>query len=341
MKNYYLVTTPIHYLHALEARNEELFHAHEHHLILLTDYHKSISQLEKIVDKKQWNTISKPFQSYDRNTLNFFQKVKMILFRKDYFKTFTNNIEKEDRVFWGNINTHWFAHVTNRLKCNQFIALEDGMNTISILNTLDNNNFKFDYSSRMAKIERLVLRDPKLNPERILFYTVYPKLNTKQKCQLHKFDNLRSKIAKVNTEYSVYFVAQPLVFHKFIAIDDYHFLINELKGYYEKLGYQFYYIPHRSTTTDYMDAKWNIKTINYPIELLPYFENSIPSIFSSFYSSAIINLSLTLKDQNVKFEFHDISEYLVSHQCMRINEIMQQMETWNIPNLKITKFGKR
>ena len=44
-ENYYFVRTPLQYLNAVEARNNDEFKSGEHHLIVLSDFHRTLSQI--------------------------------------------------------------------------------------------------------------------------------------------------------------------------------------------------------------------------------------------------------------------------------------------------------
>lgn len=341
MINYYFITTPIHYLHAVEARKDTRFLAESHQLIILTDYHKSIVQIENIIDNNLWSSVEKPFIHFDRNKLSFYEKLKMIYFRKSYFKSFSRALHANDRLFWGNINSSWFAFISNLVNCQEIISLDDGLNTLGIIEAIDSKKIKFNYTGKLGIVERIILKNSNIDTRKLIFYTVYSNLKSNQTIFLHEFDHLVENLKKSKFEKSVYFIAQPLVFQNIISNEKYIELIEFLKKQYENQGFKFYYLPHRSTTLDYLSKNWNTMEFNYPVELLAVNEDVLPTKFVCFYSSAIVNLAVILRNRAHLFELWNISQFLDEKDSLRIENLMNQIRNLEIPNLSIYNFGKK
>jgi len=301
--NFYFVRTPIQYLNAVEARHSDKFKSDQHHLIILSDFHRTISQIESIIQTDLWTTIQFPWKEFvSKKNFPLFNAI-YILKRKIKIDRIIATINNEDLIFWGNINSNWFFYLYNTTK-STFYILDDGLVSIGTIMNTDFNLIKTTLlSSKLGKIERLIL---KLNYgvkwERIHFFTNFDLKTSLKKIELHQYDYLSKQFKISKLSKSVFFVGQPLIFQKMMKKEIYVGLVNSIINYYNNKNYECYYVPHRSTTLDYIPKNWLTKSFNKPLEYI-LFEEQIekPLIFASFYSSALYNIAMM--DNNLIFKY--------------------------------------
>jgi hypothetical protein len=94
----------------------------------------------------------------------------------------------------------------------------------------------------------------------------------------------------------VVFIGQPLVELKIIQQQKFTEYIEKVKNYYEKQGLKFNYILHPGEKKFLKKENWNLISLDEPIETFYLKNESIPKIFSSFYSTANINLGIIFND---------------------------------------------
>ncbi len=319
--NFYFVRTPLQYLNAVEARQTKKFSQSAQHLIILSDFHRTISQIEAIIHPNLWTSISYPWKEFvSKKNLPIFN-LFYIFNRKLKIDKILLTIENKDFIFWGNINSNWFFYLFYKKKSN-FYILDDGFASIDFIHNSDVQAIKSSLlSSKLGKIERIVLRlNYKINWERIHFFTNFDLQQSSKNLELHSYDYL-SKQFKIGTlSKIVYFVGQPLVFQKMMSKENYIKLINSIFNYYNSQNYTCYYLPHRSTTLDYIPKNWLTKSFNKPLECILFDEQiEKPIIFASFYSSALYNIAIMDKNLIFKYDYWQFDEsYLINFPIKKI-----------------------
>jgi hypothetical protein len=315
MSTYYFVRTPLQYINALEANLENRFESKEHHLILLSDYHKTIHQLKSIIKKQYWTSIEFIWEPFAANKNNSFMNALSIWGRKRTLDSILRQIKESDKIFWGNINSTWFFYVHHNLK-NHLHLLDDGFATINHLKPFEIKPLKVNLlSSKSGKIEKLLLQ-PKfeINWNKITFYTNLNFMKSEKKVIEHSYLHLSKMVDNLEIRNEVYFIGQPLIFQKMMTKEYYVNRINEISDFYKSQGLTFKYLPHRSTTLDYIPKTWEIIQFDFPLEFILMQENFAPKVFATFYSSALYNLEILGQNLDIQCEYwrveaHEISNY--------------------------------
>ena len=302
--NYYFVRTPLQYLNAIEARNNDKFKSVEHHLIVLSDFHRTISQIESIIENGLWSSIQFPWREFSAKKNNPLFNALNLLKRKRKLDKIVFTIQSKDLIFWGNLNSNWFFYIY-QLSSSLIYIIDDGFVSINTLLNLDLKTLKSTLTgSRLGKIERLILKiNYSINWERIVFFTNFNLPQSIKKIELNNYDYLSKQLKNNTLKNTVFFIGQPLIFQKMMKKEVYVNLVSSIINYYESKNLTCFYIPHRSTTHDYIPINWSIKSFNKPLECILFDENiEKPKIFSSFYSSALYNISIL--DKNFIFEYN-------------------------------------
>lgn len=337
-QNFYFVRTPLQYLNALEARNTASFHSNEHHLIVLSDFHKTLGQIQEIIESNFWTSIQFPWEEYSKTKnipiFNGFNVLK----RKNKIDTIIRSISEIDLIFWGNINTNWFFYLYHKTNSPLYI-LDDGFATI---NSIKNLNLTILIttllSSKIGKIERFILRlNYNINWNRITFFTNFEIKNNKKKVHLHSYSYLSNHIKISCKANAVFFIGQPLIFQKMMKKEVYINLVSSILKYYQSKNLNCFYIPHRSTTLDYIPNNWSIKSFNKPLECILFDEKiEKPLIFASFYSSALYNIAMMDKKQELKIEYWQFDESdLMNFPYTTIQEVYEFVKSEARPNVSI------
>jgi len=336
--NYYFVRTPLQYLNALEAKNKEVFQAEEHHLIILSDFHRTISQLEEIVENNFWSSVNYPWKEFSKTKNNPILNALNVYKRKLRLDNILSKINMNDLIFWGNIHTNWFFYLCKKTRSNSYI-LDDGFVTIHTLKKIDLKEIKATLlSSKVGKIERFIL---KLNYEidwnKIFFFTNFNTDSNTQKVILHDYSFLSQQFKIATLTNSIYFIGQPLVFQKMMKKDVYIALIEAIFKFYQSLGLSCFYIPHRSTTFDYIPNHWQTKSFNKPLESILFDEKiEKPQVFASFYSSALYNIAMMDKNSIFKIDYWQFDkEDLLNFPIDKIQEALDFVQSQAKNNVTI------
>jgi len=308
--NFYFVRTPLQYLNAVEARHADKFKSGEHHLIVLSDFHRTLSQIESIIETEFWSSIQFPWKEFSAKKNNpIFNAINTVK-RKRKIDKIISLIKTIDLIFWGNLNSNWFFYLYQKTKSTIYL-LDDGFVSINTILNIDLKDLKSTLlSSKIGKIERFILKlNFSIDWDRIVFFTNFDIKNNTKKIELHDYSFL-SKQFKINTlNNTVYFIGQPLIFQKMMKKEVYVALVDTIILHYESRNFDCFYIPHRSTTLDYIPKHWSTKSFNKPLECI-LFEESIekPLIFASFYSSALYNISIIDKNSIFKYNYWQFDE---------------------------------
>jgi hypothetical protein len=334
MSSYYFVRTPLQYLNALEARLENRFQHQAHHLILLSDFNKTLTQLDSIIRPEMWTDISyiwKEFAAHKKSTLlNGLALMK----RKKLFDQEIKKIQPADVVFWSNINSNWFFYIYKKLP-NTLYFLDDGFATLNHLKPFDMEELKKNVlSSKSGKMERFLLQtNYNLNWERLVFYTNLSFYQSEKKTIFHHYQHLSELIPSLSLSNEVYFIGQPLIYRKLMSKENYVSRISKIFEHYQSIGLHPIYVPHRSTPLDYIPDNWRITELDYPMEFMLMLHQEVPSRFATFYSSALYNLEILSKKLDISFDYWVVNEEEILNypygNISYLYELLQQTKTPN------------
>jgi len=335
--NFYFVRTPLQYLNALEARNTDNFQSDEHHLIVLSDFHRTLSQIESILEYDFWKSVQFPWKEFSKSKNNPLFNALNVFNRKLKLDKILYSIKHDDLIFWGNIHTNWFFYLFRKTKSAIYI-LDDGFVTINTIKKTDLDSIKTTLlSSKIGKIERFILKlNFDLKWDRITFYTNFNLKESEKKNYLHDYSYLSKQFKEGNKTRSIFFIGQPLIFQKMMKKEVYISLIDSIFSFYQSRNFTCYYISHRSTTLDYIPSHWLTKSFNKPIECILFDEQiEKPEIFVSFYSSALYNMAMMDKNSVYKYDYWQFDESdLLNFPFEAIQEVFGFIQSQ--PKTKIT-----
>lgn len=336
--NYYFVRTPLQYLNAVEARNNDKFKSGEHHLIVLSDFHRTLSQIESIIENEFWSSIHFPWKEFSAKKNNPIFNALNILKRKRKLDKIITSIKPIDLIFWGNLNANWFFYLYQKTNSKIYI-LDDGFVSINTILNTDLKALKSTLlSSKLGKIERFILKlNYSINWERIVFFTNFDLKTTTKNIEKHNYEFL-GKQFKINTiKNTIYFIGQPLIFQKMMKKEIYVALVDSIIRHYQSKDFNCFYIPHRSTTLDYIPNHWSTKSFNKPLECI-LFDESIekPLIFASFYSSALYNIAMMDKNSVFKYDYWQFDESdLMNFPFKTISDVYEFVQSQKKDNVNI------
>jgi hypothetical protein len=337
-ENYYFVRTPLQYLNAVEARNNDKFKSGRHNLIVLSDFHRTLSQIESIIETEFWSSIIFPWKVFSAKKNNPIFNAINIIKRKRKIDKIILDIKPIDLIFWGNLNSNWFFYLYQKTKSNIYI-LDDGFVSI---NTILNKDLKaiksILLSSKIGKIERFILKlSFSINWGRIFFFTNFDLKTSEKNIEFHNYEFLSKQLKLSTLKNTVYFIGQPLIFQKMMKNEVYVTLVDSIIRHYQSKDLNCFYIPHRSTTLDYIPNHWSTKSFNKPLECI-LFDESIekPMIFVSFYSSALYNIAMMDKNSVFKYDYWQFDEIdLINFPFKTISDVYKFIRSQNKDNVNI------
>lgn len=336
--NFYFVRTPLQYLNAIEARHNSKFESAEHHLIVLSDFHRTLSQIESIIETELWTSVQFPWKEFSAKKNNPIFNAINIIKRKRKIDKIISLINPTDLIFWGNLNSNWFFYLYQKTKALIYL-LDDGFVSINTILKTNLTAIKTTLlSSKIGKIERLILKlNFSINWNRIVFFTNFDLEASTKKIELHDYAFL-SKQFKVNSQKNiVYFIGQPLIFQKMMNKEVYVAIVDSIIRFYYSKNLTCFYIPHRSTTLDYIPAHWLTKSFNKPLECILFDEQiEKPLIFASFYSSALFNIAMMDKNSVFKYDYWLLEERDVTNFPFKtISDVYEFVQSQKKANVNI------
>lgn len=311
MKAYFFVITPLNYLYALQGSLDKRFEFEEKHLIVLSDYNRSLKQFKIIIDKKAWSSVQYPMIGSNKNSKS---RIRSSLFeiynRMSFIRLYMKITEPNSTIFWGNYN-HKYSKYLKKVN-NNIYFLDDGFSTINILKKIEKEegkglNEKSNYH----------------------FYTIFNIYSHKNSIIRHEFESIFNRKYQPNLTNSIYFLGQPLVFNNVVTEEQYVDSVNKIFGYYSKQGKTCYYIPHRSTNRNYIPKNWNVVDFNLPIEFIQLVESTkTPNYFMTFYSTGVFNLRQLYKLSNDQCIFWELPfEWLKENYRKDIESVYDYLKT--------------
>ena len=137
------------------------------------------------------------------------------------------------------------------------------------------------------------------------FFTIFNEINTKQDVQRNNYEYLRSKVKDLKINHNlIYLLGTSDAHPKIDALDNktYITLIRNICA--SNKNKKVIFIPHRNEVIDNIKnlkiENLSIKINEYPIEFCLTQLNEIPSKFIGFYTMALINLKIVLKNSQIE-----------------------------------------
>lgn len=255
---YYIVRTPLHYLNATEARFHHTNKAQKHILIVLSDYHRSLKQFDNIIETENWDAVHFPWRTFEKNKNNPIFNAFAVLKRKKLLDSVLKNVQDSAFIYWGNMTTTWFYYLAKKNKARIYL-LDDGFATINTIKELERNEINTSFkNSRVGKIEQFLLR-PQIHfdKKRMGLFTNYNLHSNTIEIVKHQYEYFSQHLQIQVKEKQLYFIGQPFIFQKMMTKEKY---IHAIQQYFEEkiaAGFTCFYVPHRSTTMDYIPNEWN------------------------------------------------------------------------------------
>jgi hypothetical protein len=299
MTNLFIVITPIQYVNALELKSYLNLKEERNILILISSFYKTRNEIYSMLDRNTWDdvlTISKNTASlaglgYLKYLIDFKKKLLKIIYQY-------HDIAK---LIIGNYNDLLNHFLIQNVSYNKLYLLDDGLASLDIsvnrLNEIRNKKSILDldrYKKIRPKMARLILNLNNKIPEKIYFYTAYDLIKNEKDCFIeNKYMILKSGISQMTTNQTAFFIGQPLTELKIVSEQHYFRALEEIIR--QLIKYKVFYIPHRTEKTEKLkkiSKLVEVKNFNLPIEIAVLNERVLPSFFITFYSSAIVNLSI-------------------------------------------------
>ncbi|MFM7667104.1 MAG: hypothetical protein ACKO7D_02835 [Bacteroidota bacterium] len=309
MKAYFFVITPLNYLYALQASLDDRFAFEEKHLIVLSDFNRSLRQFKSIIDEKSWSSVKYPMIGTNKSSKSRIRSYLFAIYNKmSFIRLYKKITISNSTIFWGNYN-HKYSKYLKEEK-NSVFFLDDGFSTINIVKNLEKEaNDLNDKNNRK-------------------FYTIFNLYSQKNTIVRHEFEHLFTNKHQSILTNSIYFLGQPLVFNNVISEEQYVDSVNKIFEYYSKQGKNCFYISHRSTNKNYIPKNWNVIDFNLPIEFIQLVENTKTlNYFMTFYSTGVFNLKQLYKLNNDQCIFWELpSEWLKENYRKDIESVYEYLK---------------
>lgn len=285
MKQLLIIESPLQLLNAYEA----IFHFGISEGILLVRYSgfdKNDGQIDDIIRQLNFpEFIAIHRISIQISNRNIWDYAKVIIQKIKFSSVF----QKFDAIYVGNYDSPFIKLIIGNNK--NLILLDDGSKTIGTQENFS-DSFHFDWFT---------------------FFDLNPYKG--QKIYKNTFGRLQeiTTTSKSKNENIIIFIGSNLSEDKIISEAYYLELIQKISKRYS--NQHIIYIPHRSEyesklNTISLIGNIEIKQLDFPIELLPLYNQSIPTQIISFYSTALFTLGKIygVPSTAFKFNYHE-SQY--------------------------------
>jgi len=300
MKTLFFVESPLQLLNAYEAKYFFKIESYIYY-IRLSGEKNNDSQILNMIEKLKLSNIKFIYLKSKNKSFSDFMK---ILLYKFYYLFF--NVEK---VFIGNFDSEFFKLIIRQFDGKKIILLDDGAKTIPIQKTFTEYNFYNLFT----------------------MYNITPIGN--QKIYKNQYKALLGKINKDSTQSNkILFLGTKLSEIGIISEEYYIELLKKISVYYDDK--EIIYIIHRGESKKKLkiiesNKNISIKQLEYPVEFYGLYENEIPHMVSSFYSTAL----LTMKDiYNIEAE-----SFLFDYKNSEHKENIDNVYSYNKNYMKVVK----
>jgi hypothetical protein len=316
--NLFLITAPFQVVNAIEFIN--YFNTKNNVLYILLTLSFTKAHYDKIIhyDKEYWKNIKyinffQKFVNYDFSLSrpnNF--KEKMI----ELYQTIDQLIKRQKLDFlaksWSNIdclvlgtyrsdyNLH-FRHFANRIKCNHVYVLDVGTNTLDYLNEKRGEINYNHVSSKTIKnrIRNYFVDWDSYGIHDVTYFTCYSSLlNKENKAIKNNYNFLNAQLNNNIKTNKVIFLGESLVQDNFMDLKRYIEYLIKIKNYFDNCMIYVAHPREDNYCLDIIKRKINMQIIRYdvPVELALAKSSETPAHVASFFSSALINLSVIYED---------------------------------------------
>jgi len=287
LKSLFFIESPLQLLNAYEAKNYFNIQKYDFYIRLSNEETNDSQILNLILILKiehvkiiKINALNKGFKDY----------IKLIFF-KFFFKFFK---KKVDKIFIGNYHSGFLSLILKSFSRDKIILLDDGSKSINIQSDFtDKKNYNL-----------FTMYDLKKFKNQIIYQNEYVTLQSRLKNLVFNQNQvlfLGLKISEINIVTEEYYLQQ----------------IKAIVKYYNK---EIVYVAHRGELEIKLNKIRRIKNLkviqlDYPIEFFGLYNNIIPAVVSSFYSTALLTMKniYNIEADSFMFDF-DKSDYKVAIQ---------------------------
>jgi hypothetical protein len=276
--NIFIVASPLQVMNAIEAI--EYFKTQNNILLVLyTGSEKPLSQIKKMLNFSDWDTIKYillPLKIVDK--IVFSKKIDSSL------KFIEKN--KIAKLFVGEYRSDHVNHIVNSLTNQNIYLLDDGLSQL---------NYHKEIGQQSTKVKALRVLYKclfyKLKPIKYTFFTMFDIEN--EKIIKNNYTFFKKQIGSKKIENSIYFIGQPLVELGIMSKENHKKELNKIIDFYK--AKEFIYILHRREEVENVkklsiELNFKYKEFDSLIELEMINSKIIPSSFATFYSTAIVTL---------------------------------------------------
>ena len=266
-KNYLIVESPFQLLSALEAVQ---YYSIDSYCIYIrySSSENNNNQMSYVVTNFHKIQRDIEFFSIKSHGHQFFDYLKMVFFlgKFCFFGVFSK------RFFIGNYESRFLKLLVSILPKSKVVLLDDGAKSINIQSGFDDK-------------------------KNLNMFTIFPLSNHKgQRIEKNNFVFLKNKMSElIHKNDLIFFLGAPLISAGIMSEFEY---LGKLKKIIKLNNFEnILYIPHRQESEDVINEISNfngvvVKSIDYPVELYGLYNSAIPSQVISFYSTALVSMSL-------------------------------------------------
>lgn len=293
--NLFIISSPLQYINALEAKHHFGFDAQECVLCICESNMKNRMQLLNIINAEDWGAIH--FIPQVLNKYLFWMPYKI-------FDLILKEIGRISYVFIGEYRNEFIKYYAVASKSKKIFLLDDGNATISICKLRAAGMEWTPNHVRPSILYSMSLRLMGIKPQRIEtlnYFTVYnltPRHG--ESVVKNSFNFIKRKLSDGMTtvDKKVYFLGTELDSAYPIPIvknEEYMKLMVMVREYFKDLD--IVYFPHRSEPDEKLNTLENelnihVQRIDVPIEIYLTKNAVYPKILAGFYSTAFDNLKI-------------------------------------------------
>lgn len=323
--NLFIIGSPFQLLSAISAKNK--FNSKHNTLIVrYSSNDKNNDQLRRLIELEPWDKVIE-IQKSLFNILYFLWIIRKYSKSTYYF----------EHLFVGDVRIPENLLALENINNNQSYLLDDGGVTITVQNVFFENLDKLNvgYLSKFRLLRKQIYRIMRLNMyfvKQLDLFTCFelsPRLG--QKIVFNDFSYIRGKLNLKNSASDknvIYFLGTSMVENRFISLDYYYKIMNQINIYYKKLNKKILYIPHRIESSKKLSVLTNenfeLLRFDNPVELEFIYRNINPINVASFFSTALYTLKIIYNPVSVDafmIDFNEISSKQIEHvaACYKFN----------------------
>jgi hypothetical protein len=293
--NLFLITSPLQYINAVEAKYHFGFDAQECVLCICESTMKNRMQLLNIINAGDWCAVH--FIPQALNKYYFWLPYKIL-------DSILKEIGKIYNIFIGEYRSEFMRYYAVFTKSEKIFLLDDGNVTIEMNKQRAASNGEAPSYERRSILHASALRligVKSQHIETLNYFTVYnvkPKLG--ESVVKNSFNFVKSKIsAGVTTvDERIYFLGTELDFAFPVPIvknENYMKLMVQVREYFN--DFKIVYFPHRREPDEKLsilenELNFQVQRIDVPIEIHLVKNAIYPKILAGFYSTAFDNLKI-------------------------------------------------